>query len=245
MFADDIRRALQGTPRDRLAELSAAVWKGFACGAVSEGDAQQLAEEIAARKVIPPELAEARRTVGSRPRTSASIERRRAWTASGWMPPAIAARFTMGEQAAIAVIIAEAAKAGRCGLPIGAIAGRAGVCATTVRNALRQARTLGIVAVEQRRLSYDRSLPNLVTIISRELALWVRTRARIELQGGGCKIVVATTNHLSLNDARPSAMARDRGNREREEAPFRLQRRAGIEGRWRRSDTGCGVTNIR
>ena len=48
MFADDIRRALPGTPRERLAELSAAVWKGFACGAVSEGDAQALAEEIAA-----------------------------------------------------------------------------------------------------------------------------------------------------------------------------------------------------
>ena len=41
MFADDIRRALQGTPRGRLADLSAAVWKGYACGALAEGEAQQ------------------------------------------------------------------------------------------------------------------------------------------------------------------------------------------------------------
>ena len=54
MFADDIRRALSGTPRERLVELSAAVWKGFACGALQEGEAQQLAEEIAARKLVPP-----------------------------------------------------------------------------------------------------------------------------------------------------------------------------------------------
>ncbi len=67
MFADDIRRALPGTPRERLAELAAAVWKGFACGAVSEEDAQQLAEEIAARKIVPPKPAAPRKPVGSPP----------------------------------------------------------------------------------------------------------------------------------------------------------------------------------
>ena len=38
MFAEEIRRAIPTTPRGRLTELSAAVWKGFACGAVSEED---------------------------------------------------------------------------------------------------------------------------------------------------------------------------------------------------------------
>ena len=85
------------TPRHRLAEISAAVWKGFAAGALSEDEAQHLAELIEARKAVPTASAEARRPVGSRPRSSASLERRRAWTGSGWMPPAIAARFTMGE----------------------------------------------------------------------------------------------------------------------------------------------------
>ena len=52
MFAEEIRRAIPATPRVRLAELSAAVWRGFACGVVSEEDAQQLAEEIQTRKAI-------------------------------------------------------------------------------------------------------------------------------------------------------------------------------------------------
>ena len=100
------------------------------------------------------------------------------------MPPAIQARFTGGEAAALAVVLCEIARSGRCALPVGAIAARAGVCATTVRNALREARKLALVAVEARRMAYDRSLPNIITVISRDLALWIRTRARVEARGG-------------------------------------------------------------
>ena len=207
MFAEEIRRAVQATPRHRLAEISAAVWKGFAAGAVSEDEAQGLAELIEARKVVPTASAAAHRPVGSRPRSSSSLERRRAWTGSGWMPPAIAARFTMGEAAAIGVIMAEIAKHGRCELPIGAIAGRAGVCATIVRNALRQARTLGLLHVEERRIARDRNRSNVVTIASRELELWVRTRARVERQRGGCRSVLPTTNHILSSSAQHAAMA--------------------------------------
>ena len=184
MFVDDIRRALRGTPRGRLADISAAVWKGYACGAVSEADAQQLAEEIEARKAIPNAGSSKPCRVGSRPRSPASVERRRAWSAGGWMPPVIQARFTGGESAALAVVLREIAHSGRCELPVGAIAARAGVCATTVRNALREARRLALMAVEVRRVAYDRSLPNVVTVTSRDLALWVRTRARADARGG-------------------------------------------------------------
>ena len=218
MFAEECRRAVMAAPLTGLDALSKGVWQAYGAGALDDAEAGALCELIAARRATSNgvEKRDMPRRVGSRPRSSASMERRRAWTASGWMPPAIAARFTMGEAAALSVIIAEAAKAGRCGLPIGAIAGRAGVCATTVRNALREARRLGLVTVEERRLSYARSLPNLVTIASRELALWVRTRARVEWQGGGCKIVVTTTNHSFPSDARPPSSAWNKGNQGRE-----------------------------
>ena len=209
MFVEEIRRAVQACQRGRLPELSAAVWKGFAAGAIAESEAQSLAELIEVRKaagLIQMDEAPARR-VGSRPRSSASLERRRAWTGSGWMPPAIAARFTMGEAAAIGVIVAEVASRGRCELPIGAIAARAGVCATIVRNALRQARTLGLLHIEERRVARDRNRSNVVTIISRELKLWVRTRARVERQGGGCRSVLPTTNHILSSSARPAVAA--------------------------------------
>ena len=206
MFAEEIRRAVLAAPRHRLAEISAAVWKGYASGALAEDDAQKLAEEIEARKVVPAAAAPCRR-VGSRPRSSASLERRRAWTGSGWMPPAIASKFTMGEAAAIGVILAEVAARGRCELAIGAIAGRAGVCITVVKRALRQARTLGLLHVEARRVARDRNLPNIVKVISRELQLWIRTRARIERQGGGGISVPRNTNHLDSSPARSAATA--------------------------------------
>ena len=213
MFAEECRRAIAACQRTGLDALSREVWRAYGSDVLTAAEASELCEAIAARRAIPAPAAAPRR-VGSRPRSSASLERRRAWTASGWLPPAVAARFTMGEAAALAVIVAEAAKAGRCGLPIGAIAGRAGVCATTVRNALREARRLGLVKVEERRLSYARSLPNLVTIAGRELALWVRTRARAERQGGGCKIVAPTTNHLSPKAVGFRTTAQAKGNRE-------------------------------
>ena len=139
MFVEEIRRAVMASPRGRLAEISGAVWKGFAAGAIGEEDAQQLAELIEAKKTIPAAPAQPRRRVGSRPRSPESMERRRRWTSSGWLPPQVAARFTMAENAVLAVIAAEVSRRGQCMLTIGAIAAQAGVCKSTVRNALRQA----------------------------------------------------------------------------------------------------------
>ena len=178
MFAEQIRRALQGTPRERLAELAAAVWKGFACGAVSEEDAQRLAEEIAARKIVPPKPAEPRRRVGSRPRSPAEMERRRRWTSSGWLPPQLAARFTMAEAAVLSTIAAEVARRGLCRLTVGHIASLAGVSRTTVQNAVRQAVALGILTSEEWRLTAWRSAPNTVRIVSPEWSAWLRMRDR-------------------------------------------------------------------
>ena len=217
MFVEEIRRAVQACQRGRLPELSAAVWKSYAAGAIPEDEAQRLAELIEARKVAPTASAAPAKRVGSRPRSSASLERRRAWTGSGWMPPAITARFTMGEAASIGVVVAEIASRGRCELPIGAIAARAGVCTTIVKRALRQARALGLLHVAARRVARDRNRPNVVTIISRELELWVRTRARVERQGGGGTFVPTTTNHILSSSARPVATARKTGTFGRED----------------------------
>ena len=178
MFADDIRRALQGTPRGRLADLSAAVWKGYACGALAEGEAQQLAEEIAARKIVPPKPAVPRKPVGSRPRSPAHMERRRRWTGSGWIPPQLAARFTMAEAAVLSTIAAEVARRGLCRLTIGHIASLAGVSRTTVQNAVRQAAALGILTSEEWRLTAWRSAPNTVRIVSPEWRAWLKMRDR-------------------------------------------------------------------
>lgn len=173
MFVDQMRRAIAAAPREKLAGLSGAVWKAYAGGAIGEGEAQALAEAVEARKAVPA-ITIARRSVGSRPRSPESVERRRRWVASGLMPPQLAARFTMGEGAVLAVLAAECSKRGRCTLTIGHIAALAGVCKTTVRNAVRQAAALGLLKSDEWRLSAFRNAPNTVTIISAEWTAWLR-----------------------------------------------------------------------
>ena len=125
----------------------------------------------------------------------------------------MAAGFTQAENAALAVIIREIATTGHCGLPISAIAARAGVCATIVKRAVREARSSGLLHVEERRVAYDRNLPNVITSVSKELALWVRTRVRVEGQAPGGMSVPATTSLYFSSPVRPVSTARKMGNR--------------------------------
>lgn len=182
MFVEQMRAAITRAPRETCAELARAVWKAYAAGAIGDDDAQALAEAVEARKTVRATTPAPRR-VGSRPRSPESTERRRRWVASGLMPPQIAARFTMGEGAVLAVIAAEVAKRGRCTLTIGHIAALAGVCKTTVRNAIRQAAGLGLVRSDEWRLSAFRSAPNTVTITSAEWLAWLRLGGRVQNRG--------------------------------------------------------------
>ena len=155
MFVEELRRAVLATPRGRLADLSAAVWKGFAAGAISEDDAQAL------RKRSRPER-RSRWHQHSLDVLEAVHDPRRASSdaARGRQVRGCRLRwlrgFTQAENAALAVIIREIATTGSCGLPAAAIAGRAGVSASSARNAVREARRRGILCVQERRIRHDR-----------------------------------------------------------------------------------------
>ena len=192
MFVEQIRRAIAATPRAELCRVASTIWKGHAAGALSDDEAQALAEAVEARKAVPATTI-ARRSSGSRPRSPESMERRRRWVASGLMPPQIAARFTMGEGAVLAVVAAEVSKRGACKMTIGHIAALAGVCATTVRNAIREAAALGLLRSEEWRLSAFRNAPNTVTILSAEWTSWLRLGApRGRVQNGVAHAYVST-----------------------------------------------------
>jgi hypothetical protein len=90
------------------------MYKAFTAGQITEAEAEELDSLINAKAAIPATEAPARRRVGSRPRSSASMERRRSWAAAGRLPPALAARFTLGETAVLAVIASEMMKRGAC-----------------------------------------------------------------------------------------------------------------------------------
>ena len=196
-YAYEIRRQAEAAPRAALPAVTSALWKAFGDGHLSEAEAKALSGLIEARQgsphrganlpagqgmaisPIPSEppsdrTGSPRSRAGSRPRTDASMERRRRWAASGRLPPAIAARFTLAEQAVLAVIAVEVAKRGDCRLALDHVAALAGVSRATVRNAIRQAKMLALVTVEERRLARFRSDTNVVCIVSREWTAWLR-----------------------------------------------------------------------
>jgi hypothetical protein len=173
-FVNSLRQAVEALPRVELHKVQDAVWKTWGAGGLSDDDAQSLSDLIAARKALPPTKRPVQRRVGSRPRSAASMERRRRWASSGALPPQLAARFTLAEQSVLSVIAAEVRTKGACTLTIGHLAALAGVCPTTVRNALREAVGLGLVRVEERRLTAWRNASNVVRIVSPEWNAWLR-----------------------------------------------------------------------
>jgi hypothetical protein len=89
------------------------------------------------------------------------------------MPPALAAQFTVGERAVLYVVAQEVKRRGRCDLYTDQIAAFAGVCRTTARNALRIAKRLGLIQIDERRLSRRYNDANRITILSREWHAWL------------------------------------------------------------------------
>src|SRR5215207_972243 len=179
MFVEQLRRAVEASPRAELPKVSALLWKAYAAGTVSEAEASELSELIEARKAAKSEtLPISRRRVGSCPKAPESLARRRRWAASGLLPPALASRFTAAETAVLAVVAAEHVKQGRCTLTIDHIAALAGVARTTVKNALREAQRQGLARIEERRVSAWRNAPNVVTITAPEWTSWLRMRRK-------------------------------------------------------------------
>src|SRR5215217_6652063 len=104
MFVEQLRRTVEVSPRAELHTVSALLWKAYAAGQVTEAEASTLSEAIELKRSLRAAQKPAQRRFGSRPRSPAAMERRRRWAASGTLPPALASRFTLAEQAVLAVV---------------------------------------------------------------------------------------------------------------------------------------------
>jgi hypothetical protein len=200
MFVEQLRRAVEASPRAELPAVAALLWKAYAAGHVTEAEASALSEAIELKRALPPTQKPGQRRFGSRPRSPASLERRRRWAASGALPPALASRFTLAEQAVLAVVAAEHRKRGDCRLTNKEVADVAGVSITTVKNALRAARVLNLLTIEERRLTAFRSASNVVRIVSPEWRTWLRL-------GGGGKSVPRSPTPYKTQRSRTSKTA--------------------------------------
>jgi hypothetical protein len=97
----------------------------------------------------------------------------------------------MAELAVLTIVARQCQRAGVCVLHIDAIAALAGCCRTVVKNALRQARLLGLILVKERRIPGLPSLTNVVRIVSKDWIGWLKL-------GGGTGVRSATpTNSQS------------------------------------------------
>ena len=224
-LADEI--ALATSPPE-LDEAVKAMWGHHFAGALSEAEAETLDEAARARRealqprryacVTKPRAApsSAPRYPARRPQRSpdrqASIERRRRLVASGPLPPALAARFTWGEQAVMRIIGDDCRAKGFCDLHIDAIAARAGVHRTTAQNALREAQGRGevsgtpIITVQERRRPGQRSLTNIVRVVSREWRNWLHKGPRHSTgapRGEGSKSSARPIQVYSKREDRP------------------------------------------
>jgi len=76
----------------------------------------------------------------------------------------------------LAVVGREVQQHGTCTLPIDALAGISGTSRSTVKRALRQAITLGLITLQERRRAGRKSLTNVIKVISAEWSLWIKRR---------------------------------------------------------------------
>lgn len=135
------------------------------------------------------------------------------------------------------MVASEVCRRGDCRLAVGHVAALAGVCETVVRNALREARRLGLVEIEERRVTGWRNLPNVVRLASEEWRAWLHLAkgrssllpagmARVArspqtapalLKGGGCRSVQGTptdrASSVNSGKRKPAQAAGGQGRR--------------------------------
>jgi hypothetical protein len=154
------------------------IWRDHAAGRLSDNQAQSQADAVEARKPSRGKGTgfapiKANTPLLRRP-PSECIWHRRRLAASGPMPPALAARFTVSELAAHRIIGDEFMQRGVCLLTIREIAVRAQVSKTTVKNAIRNAIGLRLLSRREQRRRGRLSDPNIIKITSREWLVWLR-----------------------------------------------------------------------
>ena len=110
------------------------------------------------------------------------MARRRDLAGGGFLPKQILRHFTIGQQAALAVISQEVGKNGACTLVIEKIAALAGVCHATVRRAVARAKSseFGFLTVEYRERRGKPSLSNVIRIVSSTWLDWIKRRFSVE-----------------------------------------------------------------
>lgn len=219
----DLLTTITKAPRRALDHLASTTWRALAAGSIEEAEAATISAAIEDRRStlrstgkpadarFQPagvrgwgrELNSPRVPVATAKRRQ-SIERRRRLAASGPMPPALAALFTVSELAVLRIVGDECREKGRCDRTLDELATRAGCCRSSARNAIRAARQHGLLHVEERRLPGRRNLPNVVSITSPEWGAWLKRGPRREAGDSGQNSARLSDRSFSKHPPKPS-----------------------------------------
>lgn len=224
-FVHHLTTAIETAAPNQLDHLSRSTWSALAQGSVSEAEALGLAELIEARRgrggstgspdtrrKAPLSVFSTGRHPPRSPDRQRSMERKRRLAASGPLPPVLASAFTTGELAALHVIGVEAHHRGHCGLALGEIAGRSGVSISTARRAVKEAKRIGLLKVEERRRFRAPSLTNVLTIVSVEWRTWLDRGHRRDRRGEGVKSEMPRIPVISIGGhERPQKLIEEHG----------------------------------
>jgi hypothetical protein len=158
-----IQRMLERKPYDAIAQA-------FEQETIPTKPAAQLKiRSVKANKIIP-------RQRPRSPDRAKSRERRRRLGGSSALPDTLRHHFTEGQRAVLCIIMMEIKRRGICDWPIDKIAAQAGACRTMVQTTLHEARRLGLVGITERPMRGQKSLTNLIRIISNEWLAWIKRR---------------------------------------------------------------------
>ncbi|PAP98670.1 helix-turn-helix domain-containing protein (plasmid) [Mesorhizobium mediterraneum] len=167
------------------------IWKLYGEELLGEADAERLCEKAerqranlkkapADGRALPrssypqrPRSERGRREAASGLRDPVRWRRKRRLARMQAIRPEFAGAFTEGESAALYIVMCDCRQHGNCDRSVKEIGDRAGVGATTVRNALRKASTLGLLRVTERRQWRARNLTNHVVIVHRRQIAWI------------------------------------------------------------------------
>lgn len=163
----DLQRAVATTARTNLDALHSEATRHWAAGSLTDEECENIYDRIEKRRhSIFPE----RRKRNRQRRTSEQLARRNQLAYSGHMPSNLAAFFTPSELAVLAIV---AYSGGTFDRSIKELADRAGVGHSTVQKALRTAERMGLIVIEERQVTGNRNLPNVVRIVSLEWRTWL------------------------------------------------------------------------
>lgn len=180
------------TTTKQIEHFETLLWRGYSEGHLSDEEAEELTRAAHLRKTLliearekrmPPARSyfpkreksdQSRQEAASRSRCSIRWARKRRLGDMAALPPHVRDSFTEGERAVLYIVASDCRQHNACTSSVKEIGDRAGVGVTTVRNALRKARHLALLLVEERPQWRAKNLTNIVKIACQRWLNWLR-----------------------------------------------------------------------